>query len=73
MVVLWRRPGTVLVEQPHDVVVHALLRHVARQPVHVVRDLPVRHRVQQRPAGPVRTFAGAEEQRRFILLGETIL
>lgn len=51
----------VLVEQAHDVVVHALLRHVARQAVHVVRDLSVGQRIQQRPARAERTLPGSQE------------
>lgn len=43
MVVL--RARAVVVQQPHDVVVHPLLGDVARQPVHVVGDLAVGERV----------------------------
>lgn len=67
MVMVLRRARAVLVQQPDDVVVHALLRHVARQPVHVVRDLAVGERVQQRPARAERALASAQEQRRLVL------
>lgn len=57
----------VLIQQPHDVVVHALLRDVPRQPVHVVRDVAVRKVVQQNLGCFVAPFSGGEEQRGLLL------
>ena len=59
----------VLVQQPHDVVVHTLLRDVARQAVHVVCDVPVGKMVQQHLGGLVAALPGGQEQGRLLLGG----
>lgn len=58
---------SMLVEQPHYIVVHPLRRHVSRQALHVVRDLSVGVRVQQCAAGSVAPLARCEEEGRLVL------
>lgn len=57
----------VLVHQPHNVVMHPLLRDVPGQAVHVVGDLPVGKVVQQDLGSAVASFPGGQEQRGLLL------
>jgi hypothetical protein len=62
------RPWHVLVQQSDDVVVEPLAGHVPRESVHVVGDLPVGERVEQRLAGLEAALARRQEQGRLVLV-----
>lgn len=57
----------VLVEELHDVVVHPVLGHVPRQPIHVVCDVSVGKMVQQDLCGFKTAFPSSEEEWSLLL------
>lgn len=64
---MWAVNHVVLVQQAHNVVVHALLGRVPGQPVQVVGDVTVRVMVQEDLGRLEAALPGCQEQRSLLL------